>query len=193
MLEGGEENRMETFFVRSWRALALRGTAALAFGLAALVWPAVTLSSLVMVFGTYALADGVLAISGATHQRRPALAWLLAFEGAVGVVAGLAALLWTDATVVALTRLVAAWALVTGAFELGLAVRLRRRLPVAKWLGAAGATSLVLGALAFAWPAATLAVLTRLLAGYALVFGAAVLALALLLRRFEPRRAEQPV
>lgn len=176
---------MEIFFVRSWRAVALRGVAALAFGFAALVWPSVTIASLVMVFGTYALADGVLAISGATHQRRPGLAWLLALEGVVGVGVGLAAVLWTDATVMALLRLVAAWALVTGAFELGLAVRLRRRLPVAKWLGAAGATSLVLGALMFAWPRATLAMLTLLLAGYAMLFGLTMITLALLLRRVE--------
>lgn len=186
---------MEIFFVRSWRAVALRGVAALAFGFAALVWPSVTIASLVMVFGTYALADGVLAISGATHQRRPGLAWLLALEGVVGVGVGLAAVLWTDATVMALLRLVAAWALVTGAFELGLAVRLRRRLPVAKWLGAAGATSLVLGALMFAWPRATLAMLTLLLAGYAMLFGLTMITLALLLRRVErpiPGHAEAP-
>jgi uncharacterized membrane protein HdeD (DUF308 family) len=181
---------METFFVRSWRAVAFRGLAALAFGLAALVWPSVTIASLVVVFGTYALADGVLTISGATHQRRPGHAWMLAFEGVVGVAAGLAAVLWTDATLVALVRLVALWALVTGAFEVGLAARLRRRLPAAKWLGAAGVASLGLGALMFAWPGATIAMLTLLLAGYALLFGTVMLALALLLRRIERPNAE---
>jgi uncharacterized membrane protein HdeD (DUF308 family) len=45
-----------------WWLMAIRGLLAVLFGLAALVWPRLTLFVLVILFGAYALVDGVMAV-----------------------------------------------------------------------------------------------------------------------------------
>jgi uncharacterized membrane protein HdeD (DUF308 family) len=46
-------------FAANWRVLALRGLAALLFGLVVLFWPGVILAMLTLLFGIYALVDGL--------------------------------------------------------------------------------------------------------------------------------------
>jgi uncharacterized membrane protein HdeD (DUF308 family) len=68
---------------RYWWVVAVRGVAAVLFGLMAVIWPAITVTVLVLLFGAYALVDGVLALATAifggrsAEGRRP---WL-ALEG----------------------------------------------------------------------------------------------------------------
>ena len=50
---------------RSWWLLLLRGIAAVAFGVLTFVWPQISLLTLIMVYGIYALADGILALIAA--------------------------------------------------------------------------------------------------------------------------------
>jgi uncharacterized membrane protein HdeD (DUF308 family) len=137
--------------VRNWWALALRGAAALGFGLVALLHPALTVSALVAAFAAFAFADGVLAIIAALRPpgderravpRRDALL----LEGTLGVAIGLAAALWPDITAFALLAFVAAWAIATGACALVAAWRLRARVPGARLLGAVGAATIAFGA-----------------------------------------------
>ena len=61
-----------------WWALALRGAIAILFGLAALLRPGIALEALILLFGAYALVDGVFAIVGifgGTQSGTPR--WLL--------------------------------------------------------------------------------------------------------------------
>ena len=50
---------------RSWWLLLLRGIAAVAFGVLTFVWPQISLLTLILVYGIYALADGILALIAA--------------------------------------------------------------------------------------------------------------------------------
>ena len=174
---------MELFFVRSWKPLAFRGLVGLLFGTVTFLWPSITLAGLVLLFGAYALVDGALAITAATRQTTPQHVWTLVIEGLVGVGIGLAAFLWTGATVLILVRLIALWAILTGVLEIALAIRLRREIPGEFLLGLAGGVSLLLGVLMLLWPAANAFVIVILLGCYALFFGASMLALALRMRR----------
>ena len=174
---------MEIFFVRSWKPLALRGLVGLLFGVTAFLWPSITLTGLVLLFGGYALVDGVLAITAAPRQRAREHVWALVLEGLVGVGIGLAAFLWTGATALVLVRMIALWAILTGALEISLAIQLRREIPGEFLLGLAGGASLLLGVLMLLWPAASAFVIVILLGCYAIVFGASILALAFRLRR----------
>jgi uncharacterized membrane protein HdeD (DUF308 family) len=94
--------------------LVVRGAAALAFGLTALLWPGLAVGTLAALFAGYALANAAgLMIGVAGWPGRGAYALLALVHGAAGV----AALAWPDITAAGLAGVVAAWALATGAVE----------------------------------------------------------------------------
>ena len=121
---------MLILWIGDWRAVALRGLAAVAFGIFTLVWPRLTLWALVVLFGAFVLVDGVFTlaavISGAprTRDRR---GWLI-FEGIVSIAAGIIAFVWPGITALALLYLIAAWALLLGAVRLAAAVQIRQEI-----------------------------------------------------------------
>src|SRR5688572_1440781 len=100
-----------------WWTLLLRGLAGVAFGVISLLVPGITLIALVLMFGVYAILDGVFNLvhaGRAGHGRR----WgSFVFEGVVSMLAGLAAFLWPGITAIVLVLIVATWALVHGIFE----------------------------------------------------------------------------
>ena len=85
---------------RNWWALALRGLVALMFGLLTLFLPGITLVTLILLFGAYALADGIFNIIAffrvASHH------WALLIEGLIGIIAGILTFLWPAITALAL-------------------------------------------------------------------------------------------
>ena len=117
---------MVTRLTRKWRLLALRGMVAVLFGWAALVWPGATLTALVLLFGTYALVDGLLALIVSRLDRHEFdHGWVLLFKGLAGIATGVLTYLWPGVTAQALVYLIAAWAILTGACEVVAAVDLR--------------------------------------------------------------------
>src|SRR5215203_3213510 len=96
--EGRYRQRLNTL-AANWRALALRGLIALLFGLLVLFWPGLVLAVLALLFGIYAVVDGSITLVPALRSSgRGAQRWLPLTEGAVGVLAGLSALLWPGLT-----------------------------------------------------------------------------------------------
>src|SRR5919106_5307189 len=92
--EGRYRQRLNTL-AANWRALALRGFVALLFGLVVLFWPGLVFAVLAVLFGIYAVVDGAITLVPALRSSdRGARRWLPLTEGAVGVIAGLRALLW---------------------------------------------------------------------------------------------------
>ena len=68
---------------RYWWTLAIRGALAVLFGLAALIWPDITLRVLVWLFGFYAVVDGLLALAALLIGGRVVSGrrgWLILFE-----------------------------------------------------------------------------------------------------------------
>jgi len=59
-----------------WWTMGIRGLLAVLFGLAALVWPRLTLLVLVYLFGAYALVDGVVAVIVSIQERKNLRYWL---------------------------------------------------------------------------------------------------------------------
>ena len=169
---------------RNWWALALRGLAAILFGILAFAWPGITLFVLVVFFGAYMLVDGIFAIVAAVRAAgEQARWWLLLLEGVLGVGVGLVAFFWPGLTALALLYLIAAWAIVTGIMEIAAAIRLRREM-VGEWaLILGGALSVLFGVLLVVIPArAGLLSLTWLIGAYAVVFGVLQVILAFRVR-----------
>jgi uncharacterized membrane protein HdeD (DUF308 family) len=166
---------------RHWWAVALRGVVSLAFGVMALVWP----GALMFLFGAYALGDGVLALGTVAFDGRLAGGWRgwLLLEGILGVAAGAATLLWPDITTLALLRVIAGWAIATGVLEVAAAVILRRQLEGEWLLALGGAAAVALGVFLVVLPQQGVLPAKWLIGLYAIVFGVALVALAVRLRQ----------
>src|SRR5262245_2355725 len=79
---------------QSWWLLLLRGIAAIIFGVLAFVWPGITLVTLVLFYGAYALVDGIFAVMAAIRGGTPGPRWWLAIVGLCGIVVGLLTFFW---------------------------------------------------------------------------------------------------
>ena len=169
---------MLVVYTSSWWALVLRGLAAIAFGVLAFVWPQITLTALVFLWGAYALVDGAFAIAaGVKSHGDNKRWWVLLLEGILGVAAGLVAFLVPGITALVLLILIAAWAMVTGAFEIAAAIQLRKYIK-GEWLLALAGVASVLFALALLFnPAAGALALVWLIGAYSIVFGVLLIVL----------------
>jgi uncharacterized membrane protein HdeD (DUF308 family) len=167
---------------RSWWVIALRGVAGILFGLATFFWPEISLTALVLIFGAYALVDGVLALATAIRRRGKDRWWLFLLEGLAGIAAGALTFLWPDITAIALLYVIAAWALVTGGFEIAAAIRLRKVIRREWLLALIGLASVALGILLILFPGPGALALVLWIGAYALVTGVLLVALGLRLR-----------
>lgn len=156
----------------SWWILILRGIAAILFGVVAFIWPGLTGLVLVIGFGVYALVDGVFAlITGISRLGHTSRGWAFILEGVLGIAMGLVALFWPGLTAIALIYLIAAWAVVTGIFEIVSAIQLRKEITNEWALGLSGALSIVFGVLLMFQPGTGGLTLVWILGGYAIAFG----------------------
>jgi uncharacterized membrane protein HdeD (DUF308 family) len=169
---------------RNWWAVVLRGSAGILFGIITFVAPAISLVSLVILFGAYAFIDGVFAIVSSVRARGNDRWWLLLVEGVAGVATGVLTVFWPGITALVLLYLIAAWALVTGVFEIGAALRLRKAIRGEWLLALSGVLSIVLGVLLVAEPGAGALAVVIWIGAYTFVFGALLVALGLRLRGF---------
>jgi uncharacterized membrane protein HdeD (DUF308 family) len=171
---------MNPFLIDSWKTLAVRGVAAVLFGVLTLIWPGVTLWALVVLFGAYALVDGVFTLvavitgdpAARTHRG------LLVLEGVAGIAAGAVTFFWPGITALALLYVIAAWALVTGVLEIVAAVQLRKVIEHEWILGVLGALSVIFAAMIVIWPLSGALAITWGIGWYALISGVLSLVLA---------------
>ena len=168
---------------RSWWALLLRGVAALLFAALALLWPGLTFGILLVLFASFAILDGSLAIVAATRAVSEKRRWIaLALEGVVGVVVGVLVFTWPGVSAVTLAYLIAFWAIVTGIFELAVAMRMRRLMKGEWTMALGGFASLVFGFLIAARPGTGALAFVWILGAYAALFGVLLIGLGLKLR-----------
>jgi uncharacterized membrane protein HdeD (DUF308 family) len=166
---------------RNWWAVGLRGLAALAFGILALIWPQVTLLTLVLLLAAYFLVDGVLALAaGVRAIRRDERWWPSLLEGLVNIGAGIVVLLLPQISVLALMYLLAIWAIVTGALMLFGGTYFGGG---PRWLLVIGGIlSVLLGVVMIAEPVLGLIALVWWVASYWIAFGVVLLVTAAWLR-----------
>jgi uncharacterized membrane protein HdeD (DUF308 family) len=173
----------------NWKWIALRGVLAVLFGVVAIAQPAATVAAVVVVFGMYALVDGVYLSVSSLRARNEEPNWgMYLLGGIVGMLIGVVTLIMPGITGLALLYAVAGWAVVKGIVEMIAAFRLRKVID-GEWLYFfAGALSLVLGFYMLARPGIGAVLLLTWLAIYAIVFGILLLAVALRLRKAQSFR-----
>jgi uncharacterized membrane protein HdeD (DUF308 family) len=175
---------------RHWWIVLVRGIFAVLLGIVALAVPAVTALALALLFGAYALVDGLVAIVAAFRMSRTGgkWGWLMA-EGVLGVLFGIAALAFPGITLLLLVYIVAGWAIVTGVTAISTAWRVRAEI-AGEWLWMlVGALSIVFGILVIFEPGAGLFAVVYTFAFYAILTGIAFIGLSLRLRSVAGRTA----
>ena len=170
---------------RGWWLLLLRALAAIAFGVMAFAWPGLSLTALVLVFGAYCMADGVLTLSVAlAGPKQQEYWWLLLLEGLVGIGVGILTMMAPGVTGLALLFYIAIWAIATGVLEIAAAIRLRKEIEGEWLLLLAGVASVIFGGMLIWQPAAGALTVLWLIGSYAIVFGVLLLVLAFKARGF---------
>jgi uncharacterized membrane protein HdeD (DUF308 family) len=168
----------------NWWLLLLRGVAAIIFGILAFFWPGVTLLTLVFLWGAYAIVDGVFSLWAAVSGRDSMTPrWWLAVVGVAGIIAGLLAFSWPGLTAGILLLFIAGWAIVIGALEIWGAIQLRKEIEGEFWLILSGLLSIAFGLIVIGQPGVGALAVVWLIAGYAVLFGCSLVALALRLRQ----------
>ena len=164
--------------------LMLRGAIAIAFGVLAVLWPGLTLLALVGLFAAYALLGGIVSIATAFRIRRAEPRWWLPLLlGVVSVAAGIYAVLAPAVTTLVLVLLMAVNAILTGALDIAMAVRLRRAVPGHWLLLLGGAVAILFGVLVIAAPGAGALALVWLVSLYAILTGVLLFGLGWRMRR----------
>jgi uncharacterized membrane protein HdeD (DUF308 family) len=182
---------------RDWWVFAIRGIAALVFGILAFIWPEKTLTVLVFLFGAYVLVDGVSLLIALVRGDAVARShgWAVAIMGVLGIVVGVITFVWPGLTALSLLYLVAFWAIATGTFQVIAAFALRHELDNEFWMALGGVASIVFGVLLVVSPGAGLISLVWLVGIWAVVFGVSSLGLAYRLHEIDaalPKPAAQP-
>lgn len=185
-------HQLATNFCDRWWIMLVRGIAAIVFGILCLTLPGLVLTSLVFLFGAYAILDGVFGISLALFGRKEIEDWwVLLLWGAVGIGAGILTFTKPGITELVLVLYIAAWAIASGVLEIALAIRLRKEIE-GEWLMVlAGALSIALGGILMARPDAGAVALVWLIGGYAVAFGAVLAAFAFRTRAFGQKLASR--
>jgi len=168
----------------NWWLVLLRGLAAIAFGVMAFIWPGITLLTLTILWGAYALVDGIFALWSAVTGRGSEVAsrWWLAIVGVAGLGAGILTFAWPGMTALILLLFIAWWAIIVGVMEIWGAIRLRKEIEGEWLLGLAGVLSVAFGIAMLVWPGAGAVAVVWLIGWYAIVLGVVWVALAFRLK-----------
>lgn len=178
---------------RNWWVFLIRGLLGIAFGIITFFQPGISIAALVLLFGAYSFVDGIFAIVSAVRRRTGSEPWwLLLIEGVAGIAAGVITLGWPGLTVIVLLYLIAAWAIVTGAFEIAAAIRLRKVITDEWLLVLSGVASVALGVLLVLFPGPGALALVLWIGAGAFVWGIMLIVLSLRLRSWGRTHPSHP-
>ena len=168
---------------RHWWVPVLRGIAAVLFGIMAFVYPGLTVAVLVLLFGAWILVDGVFRVIGAIGHRASDKEW--GFDliiGIMGIIIGFLTFHAPRITALALIIYIAAWALMIGATEIALAIKLRREIKGEWFLILMGLLSIAFAMMLLWNPLPGALALVWLIGSYAIAFGILAVILGFRLR-----------
>jgi uncharacterized membrane protein HdeD (DUF308 family) len=167
---------------RHWWWLALRGIAAILFGILALAWRGDTLGSFMMLLGTFALVDGLFALLAALTKVAANKRWWIVLHGLISIDIALFIIFWPESAATVLLYMAAAWALITGIIEVAGARRLDRWVANEQLLYQSGIASISFAVLLIIVSTSSQLSVTQMIAPAAILFGLLTLVLSLNIR-----------
>lgn len=168
---------------KNWWMLLLRGIAAIVFGVLALAWPGMTVLTLILFYGAYALVDGVIAIGAAITGGTLMPRWWLAIVGLLGITVGLLTFLMPGLTAIVLLYFIAGWAIATGIFQIIGAIQLRKEIDNEWLLILGGIISVLFGVAMLAAPGAGALALITVIGIYTMIIGVLLVGLSFRLKK----------
>jgi uncharacterized membrane protein HdeD (DUF308 family) len=177
---------MAQVLIGNWWALAIRGVFAIIFAVIAFLWPGITAAALVLLFGAYALVDGVFALIAALRAaRHHGRSGPLLLEGILDLVIAAIVFFWPVEALIAIVYFIAIWAVISGIALIAAGIALIRI--AGEWLLVlSGIISLLLGIILFVQPGTGVIALSWWLGIYALLFGISLIGAAFRLRHSGP-------
>jgi uncharacterized membrane protein HdeD (DUF308 family) len=172
------ERTADTQLTKLRWALGLNGLLSIAFGVAIIVWPNISLYALVIVFGAYAFVTGVFGLAAAISNPGQGRGWLVV-SSLAGIAVGVLCFFWTGMSALALLYVIGAYAIILGLITIGGAFWLPLSGGDSVLLALTGVVSILFGIVMFAKPGAGALAVLALIAAYALVFGLIELTVAI--------------
>ena len=152
-------------------AIGLNGVLAIALGVVIIVWPSISLFSLVIVFGIFAVARGVVGLAAAISSPASSGRGWLIFNSLLSIAVGVVVFWRTDMSALALLYVIGFYAIAIGVMEIVGAYWI----PIANsdrvLLALTGAISIVFGVVMFAKPGDGALAVLALIAAYLLIIG----------------------
>jgi uncharacterized membrane protein HdeD (DUF308 family) len=178
---GGLEMDQE-LFGSSWKMMVVRGVIGIVFGILAIAWPIETAIALMLLWGFWALFEGVSLIAQAFRSSTQGSRLARGLIGLIALVVGLFAIFSPGVTAKTLTWLVGLWLIIRGVFEVFTAFSSYRLTP--RWLLLLGAAlSILLGVFFVANPGSGAVGIAIWLGLIALCWGFVFVVTGFLLRR----------
>jgi len=169
---------------RRWWVYVLRGIAAIVFGIAAWAWPNLTIGTLVIVFGIYAIADGLLSIWAALFTNAGGHRLSLILAGVAGILIGIISIAWPELTATTVVLLIAIWAVSVGLLQIFSAWQLRNEIENEWLLMLAGAGGVIWGILVMIFPGGGAVSIVWAIGLFAILLGALLIVLGFRLRNW---------
>jgi len=160
--------------------LGLYGVLSIVFGVLIVIWPGISLYTLVILFGAFALVRGVIGLVAAVRSgSTPGRAWLV-FNSVLGIAVGAIVFWRTDMSALALLYVIGAYAIALGVITLfGSYVLPFQSSADRILLALSGCVGIVFGIVMFAKPGDGAIVLLSLIAAYAIILGITELGVAI--------------
>lgn len=166
----------------SWQMLVLRGVVATLFGIVAMVWPEPTLVVIVILWGVWALLDGISSIAQATRPGPGLVRFAVGAMGVLALVAAFFAIFRPVSMGLVLAWFLGIWLIVRGVMEVVLAFAKARPAPRGLLLLSA-ALDVVLGILFVTHPGRSAIGVAWLLGLLAIVWGVVFIVVGLIARK----------
>ncbi|MEV6287612.1 DUF308 domain-containing protein [Kribbella sp. NPDC051770] len=164
-----------------WKMLVARGAVGIVFGILAIVWPLSTAIALALLWGFWALMDGIGSLAQAFQPQAQGRVWLIVM-GVIALVAAFFAIFSPATTAVTLTWILGIWLIVRGLFEVFGAFGSNLATP--RWLLLlSAALSILIGILFAANPGAGAVTIATWLGVVALLWGGVFVLGGLAVRR----------